>query len=141
MVKVTGSPEGLAVAVTVYVGPPTVAPAGAVDVKAIDWLPLATANDCCTWGAALYCALPAWLASTTQVPTPIIDTVAPLSEQTLVAVASMVKVTGRPEGLAVAVTAYVGPPTVAPAGAVDVKEIVWSPFDTRKDCCSCGAAL
>ena len=32
------------------------------------WVPLPTVKVCCTWGAALKLALPAWLASMTQVP-------------------------------------------------------------------------
>ena len=48
--NVTARPE-LAVALAVYVGPPTLAPAGALDVKLIDCV-LADgdeiANDCCT---------------------------------------------------------------------------------------------
>src|SRR5574337_1738740 len=52
------------------------------------------------------------------------DTVDPASEHTLVALASIVSATARPE-LAVAVTVYVGPPTAAPAGAVEVNVIVW----------------
>ena len=66
---------------------------------------------------------PAWLASITQVPTPMNDTVEPEIEQTDAAVASIVNDTARPE-LAVAVTVYEGPPTAAPDGAVDVKLIV-----------------
>ena len=49
-------------------------------------------------------ALPGWLASMTQVPTPMNDTVEPEIEHTVVAVASIVNVTGRPDGVAVAVT-------------------------------------
>ena len=49
-------------------------------------------------------ALPAWLASITQVPMAVNDTVEPEIEQTAVAEASIVKATGRPEGEAVAVT-------------------------------------
>src|SRR3954447_1139438 len=104
------------------------------------WLPLPTANACCTCGAALKLALPAWLASMTHVPTVRNDTVEPEIEHTDVAVASIVNVTGRPE-LAVAVTVYVGPATTAPAGAVDVNVIVWLPLTTGNDCCTCGAAL
>ena len=51
-----------------------------------------------------------------------------------------VKATVRPD-VAVAVAVYVAPPTVAPAGAVEVKVIVWSPLATVNDCCTCGAAL
>src|SRR5262249_54462012 len=107
-------------------GPPTFAPPGAVDVKLMVWSPLApsaTAKDCCTCGAALYVASPAWLASMTHVPTPINDTVEPASEHTDVAAASSVKGTGDPD-VAVAVTVYVGPPTIAAPGAGDVKLIV-----------------
>ncbi|MBL0218682.1 MAG: hypothetical protein IPQ07_33000 [Myxococcales bacterium] len=51
------------------------------------------------------------------------DTVEPAIEHTLAAEASMVKPTVRPE-VAVAVTVYVAPPTLAVAGAVEMKEIV-----------------
>src|SRR5574337_473402 len=52
------------------------------------------------------------------------DTVEPVSEHTLAELASIVSATVKPE-LAVAVTVYVGPPTAAPAGAVEVNVIVW----------------
>src|SRR3954462_15181617 len=52
IVKLTVSPE-VAVAATVYVAPPTVALAGAVDVTLMVCAPLPTANDCWTCGAAL----------------------------------------------------------------------------------------
>ena len=42
----------------------------------IVWSPLATANDCCACGAGFQLESPAWLASITQVPTPMNDTVA-----------------------------------------------------------------
>ena len=48
-------------------------------------------------------ALPAWLASITQVPAPMNDTVEPEIEHTEAADASMVKATVRPDD-AVAVT-------------------------------------
>src|SRR5581483_9921508 len=104
IVNVTGRPEGLAVAVTVYAGSATLGLTGGVDVKLIVWSPLATANDCCACVAAFQFALPAWLASTTQVPTAVKETTFPAIEQMLVAVASIENVTGRPDGLAVALT-------------------------------------
>ena len=55
-----------------------------------------------TRGAGAQVVSPAWSASITQVPTPVKETSAPLIEQTEVAEASMVNVTGRPE-VAVAV--------------------------------------
>ena len=58
--------------------------------------------DCCTWGAGAYVALPAWFASTTQVPEALNMTTPPLIEHTLVELASMVKLTGSPD-VAVAV--------------------------------------
>jgi hypothetical protein len=139
MVKVTGSPD-VDVAVTAYVGPPGVALLGAVDVKLIVCEPLPTAKDCCACGAALKFALPAWLASMTQVPAPVKLTVAPLIEHTELALASIVKLTASPDD-AVAATAYVGPPTTAVVGADDVKVIVCEPLPTANDCCTCGAAL
>ncbi len=102
IVNATGKPE-VAVPVTVYVPPATVAAAGAVEVKLIVWLPRATAKLCCTCGAAFQFALPAWLALITQVPAPMKLTVLPAIEHTPLAAASIVNVTGKPE-LAVAVT-------------------------------------
>ena len=86
-------------------------------------------------------ALPAWFASTLQVPTPMNDTTAPEIEQIVLADASIVRVTAKAEGDAVAVAVYVGPPNVAEPGAVEVKLIVWLPFATEKLCWTCGAAL
>jgi hypothetical protein len=57
-----------------------------------------------------------------QVPAPVIETVDPEIVQTPALPAAIVNVTARPE-LVVAVALYVGPPTVAPDGAVDVKVI------------------
>ena len=57
-------------------------------------------------------------------------------------VASAEKATERPE-LAVAVTEYALPPTLAPDGAVDVKSIdcvLDDAGDTANDCCTCAAA-
>src|SRR2546423_15485583 len=96
------------------------------------WSPLATAKVCWAWGAAFQLALPAWLASMTQVPTVVKLTVEPEMEQNEVALASMVKATARPE-LDAAVTMEVEPPTFAPAGAVVVEEMVWSPLVTAKN--------
>src|SRR5262249_40192461 len=62
-------------------------------------------------------------ASITHVPTPMNDTVAPAIVHTVLAAASIVKLTGSPE-VAVAVTMYVGPPTAAAPGAAEVKLIV-----------------
>jgi hypothetical protein len=49
--------------------PPTIPDAGAV--KEIDCGSLLTEIVRWTWGAAAYLALPAWLASTTQLPPPV----------------------------------------------------------------------
>src|SRR6185295_4148261 len=102
MVNVTGRPE-VAVAVTVYVGPATVAPTGAVEVKVIVWFCLTTGNDCCTCGAGFQLASPGWFALITQVPAPMNDTVEPEIVHTVLADASIVKITARPE-VAFAVT-------------------------------------
>ena len=64
---------------------------------------LTTVNDCCTCGAGLKVAFPAWLALITQVPGPMKVTVAVAIEHTVLAAASIVKLTARPE-VAVAVT-------------------------------------
>ena len=138
IVNITGSPEE-ADAATVYV-PPGAAFVGGFEVKVIVCEPLPTANDCCTWGAGLKLPLPAWFASITHVPAPVKVTVEPDMEHTAAAAESIVKLTGRPED-AVAVTLYVGPPTTAPVGAVDVNVIVWLAAPTANDCCTCGAAL
>ena len=67
--------------------------------------------------------MPAWLALIVQVPAPTKVTVEPEIVQIPALPAAIVKVTASPE-LAEAVTAYVGPLTLAPAGADDVKVIV-----------------
>jgi hypothetical protein len=51
IVNVTARPE-VAVADTVYAGSPIVAPLGGAEVKLIVCVASATANDCCTCGAA-----------------------------------------------------------------------------------------
>lgn len=56
----------------------------------------------------------------TQVPAPSKETTPAFIEQTEEAVASIVRVTAKPD-VAVAVGVYVGPPIVALDGAVDVK--------------------
>src|SRR4051794_21075758 len=137
--NVTGSPE-VAVAVTVYVAPPTSAAVGAGELKLIVWAPLPTAKLCCTCGAALKLALPPWLASITQVPAPRNDTVVPAIEHTPAALGSIVNPTASPE-VAVAVTVYVAPSTAAATGAGEVKLMLWAPGPTANDCCTCGAAL
>jgi hypothetical protein len=75
--------------------------------------------------------LPGWLASITQVPAAVKDTVEPAIEHTAVAAALIVNETGRPE-VAVDVTVYGASPTAALAGAVDVNVIVWLPLPTAK---------
>ena len=85
--------------------------------------------------------MPAWLALIVQVPAPTKVTVEPEIVQTPAPPAAIVKVTARPE-LADAVTVYVGPPTLAPDGAVDVKLIDWLLDDAAEianDCCTCVA--
>ncbi len=62
-----------------------------------------TVKLCCTCGAAAQSASPAWSALTTQVPPPVNETTSTAIVQTLLALASMLNVTGRPE-LAVAAT-------------------------------------
>ena len=138
MLKLTARPD-VAVAATVYAVPPTVAAAGAVEVKLIVWLPAPTAKLCCTCGAAFQFALPAWFALIAQVPALWNVTLEPAIAQTLLDAAAMLKLTDRPD-VAVALTVYAVPPTVAAAGAVDVKLTVWLPFPTAKLCCTCGAA-
>ncbi len=72
-------------------------------MKVIVCMPLPTGNDCCACGAGFQLASPAWLASITQVPTAVNDTVEPEIEHTEAAAASMVNATVRPDD-AVAVT-------------------------------------
>jgi hypothetical protein len=83
--------------------------------------------------------LPAWFARTVQVPAPVNETTEPDRLQMPALAGAMENVTARPE-LAVAATVYVGPPTVAPPGGLDVKLIVWLASPTPNDCCTCGAA-
>src|SRR5258708_23644401 len=101
---------------------------------------LPTLKFCCTCGAAFQFVSPAWFASITQLPAPMNDTVEPVIEHTDAAVASIVSATVSAED-AVAVTLYVGPPTVALPGAVEVNVMVWLPLATAKLCSACGAAL
>src|SRR5262245_50412531 len=72
-------------------------------------------------------SFPACVALIVQVPPPVKLTVEPASEQTALADGSIAIVTGRPE-VDVAATAYVGPPAVAFAGAVVVKDTVCACF-------------
>src|SRR5512146_74166 len=121
IVNVTASPD-VAVAVAPYM-PPVGTKAASVDVNEIVWSPGATLKLCCTCGAGWYVPSPAWLASMTQVPAPMNETVDPAIEHTDVAAASIVNVTVRLE-VAVALTSYVGPAFFALAGGVEVKLIV-----------------
>ena len=85
--------------------PPTVTGDGFVEVKVMVWLALLTVIviDCSTWGAAFQLVLPAWLASTTQVPAPVkLTTPAEIEHAPEVLEPSIVKLTVRPE-VAVAV--------------------------------------
>ena len=79
-----------------------------------------------------------------HVPAPVIETVEPTTVQTPALPAAAEKTTARPE-LAVALTAYVAPPTTAPEGAAEVNVTdcalgVGAP-PIENDCCACGAAL
>src|SRR5829696_7546308 len=132
----TARPE-LALAATAYTGPPTYVPLGGDVVKLIACGPLATANDWETCGAAEKEPLPAWFASTVQVPGARNETVGPETPHTEGLPEE--NATERPE-LAAAVTVYVGPPVAAPPGGVEVKLIVWPAILTAKDCEICGAA-
>jgi hypothetical protein len=75
IVKVTGCPEPPPLAATAYVGPPTVAQHGAVEVNVIASEPLPTANSCSA-SAAVQTLLPDALAMILHVPTPMKLTVA-----------------------------------------------------------------
>ena len=68
------------------------------------------------------------MASTTHVPTAVKLTTAPAIEHTEVAVASMERTTGLLDPPPIAPTVYVGPPTTASDGAVDVNVIAWFVF-------------
>ena len=96
IVKVTGNPE-VAVAVGVYVGPPTTAPEGAVLVKVIVCELWPTENDCCTCGAGFQLASPDWLPSRMHVPTAWNETTPEVMEQIPLDAASTVIVAGSPE--------------------------------------------
>ena len=74
-----------------------------------------------------------------QVPAPIIVTVVPDKVQIPALLGAAANVTARPDD-AVAETVYVGPPTVAFPGGVEVKLIVCERRLMVKDCCTCGAA-
>src|SRR5579864_2850509 len=117
VVNTTVRPE-VAVATIVY-GGSFLSTCGGVDVMLIVCEALATVNDCCTCAAAWYVPLPAWFAFTVHVPAPIIVTVVPETVQTPALAGAMENATARPE-LAVAVTMYVDPPTVALPGGLDV---------------------
>jgi hypothetical protein len=79
-----------------------------------------TENECCTCAAALYVASPAWFAFNVHVPgawkltTPLEMEHTPAEDESTVIVA------GRAPGFATAVGVYVGPPTLASLGALDV---------------------
>ena len=75
---------------------------GAVEVKVMVWLPLATVTFCWTWVAAFQTALPAWLASSLQVPAALKLTTPLVMEHTDELEESTVIVTARVE-VAVAV--------------------------------------
>ncbi len=79
-------------------------------------------------------ALPAWLASTTQVPTAVKEMAPAESAQPAVLDGSMLKITEFPDAPLVAVGVYVAPPTTASAGAVLVKVMVCDPLPTENDC-------
>ena len=104
-------------------------------MKVIVWLPFATWNDCCTCGAAFQFPFPPWSALIVQVPTETNVTLVPETEQTP-GVAD-VKLTVRPE-LAVATTVRLSSSRLSAKAA---NEIVWLPFGTWNDCCTCGAAF
>ena len=78
--------------------------------------------------------LPAWLKSTLQVPAATKLTAPTGIEHTEDDEASMVMATVRPEDT-VAVGVYVGPPTEALVGGVEVVVIVWAPLPTVTVCC------
>jgi hypothetical protein len=111
---------------------------GGVEVNVIVWGLLLTGKDCWVCGAGSYSPLPDWLASIVQVPPPTKLTVAPEIVHTELLDASIENATGSFE-LASAVTLYVGPPTVAAIGGVEVKVIVCGFLLTWRDCCACGA--
>ena len=81
-------------------------------------------------------ALPAWFAATVQVPVVTNVTVPPETVHT--GVVGEVNATARPDD-EVADTAKGALPSALPASAAKV--IVCAPFDTAKDCVTCGATL
>src|SRR6185437_2559862 len=119
----TGLPEPPPVAVSVAESP-TVPEAGAV--KEIAWASSLTMIARWNWGAAAYLALPAWLASTTQLPAARSVTAEPDTVQTPGSLdGSTRKPTGLPEPPPVA--DKVAEPPAAP-GAGPAKEIAWADF-------------
>jgi hypothetical protein len=100
--------------------PRTFPDAGAV--REIDWGINLTVIVRWTWGAAVYCALPAWLASMTQLPAAMKVTEVP---DTVHALEPPENTTGLPEPPPVA-DRCAEPPAIPDAGAV--KEIDWVCF-------------
>ena len=77
--------------------------------------------------------MPAWSAVIVQVPAPTSDTVEPLTVQMPALLDAAANETVRADE-ATAETVYVGPPTVAPPGGVELKLIVWFASAIVKDC-------
>ena len=73
--------------------------------------------------------MPAWFASTTQLPAALNVTTGPEIEHTDALEASIVTATGLPDPPPAADTEYV-PPTTGEAGGVDVKVIAWAAWPT-----------
>ena len=92
-------------------------------------------KDCRTRGAGSYPPLPAWSASTVQVPAPTSETVDPETVQTPPLPAPAAKLTGRRE-LATAAAVYAGPPATAGAGGVELKTIACGARPIANDCCA-----
>ena len=105
------------------------------------WVPFPTVTGCCRNGAALKLVLPAWLASTMQVPAPVkLTTPAVIVHAPAVDDPSMAKVTASPDEPWPPGCRGPAPPTAAD-GPVEVNVMVWEPLPTAKDCWTWGAAL
>jgi hypothetical protein len=94
--------------------PLTTAAIGAEDLKDKVCVPFDTGNAWDLEGAGLNCKFPVWRNNKLHVPVPTKDTITPLTTQTVGASETMS--TDNPEE-AVATGVYVGPLTIALAGA------------------------
>jgi hypothetical protein len=77
--------------------PPKGAAPGRFEIYGLVGVAWTTLKDCCACGAGAHNAFPDWLASTSQVPIPIMVKTPAFTEQTLVALGSTESVTPIPD--------------------------------------------